>query len=76
MSALIEAIAAELDRLDANINGEGLEVEAHELGARFFDTQERTVYEPEAALAALRALSDGAGYDAACQALAVLPERA
>ena len=74
MGVVIDAIRLELDRLDANDDGTGLEVEAHPAGARFFDTQESAVYEPTEALDALRALPDGAGFEDAWQALAHLEE--
>lgn len=74
--ATIESIQTELDRLDANDDGTGLDVEAHEAGARFYDTQESAGYEPDEALDALRALPDGAGFEATWQALAHLRETA
>ncbi len=74
MGDIIEKLSAELERLDANDDGTGLEVEAHPGGARFYDCQESAVYVPEEARRALAALPNGAGYDDAWQALALLDE--
>jgi hypothetical protein len=75
MLAAIESIQAELERLDANDDGTGLDVEAHPGGARFYDTQESAVYDPEEALDALQALPNGAGFEETWQALTRLTER-
>ncbi len=71
---IIARLRAELERLNTNDDGTGLEVEAHPDGARFYDCQESAVYVPEDALAALQALPDGAGFEGAWQALARLEE--
>jgi hypothetical protein len=80
MSNIIDAIRAELDRLDAG-GDDGIEVEAHPAGVRFYDTQESAVYDAAEALAALRAVGpddinpdDGGGFGAAWNALAHLQE--
>lgn len=76
----IEAIQAELDRLGAG-GDDGIEVEPHPSGVRFYDTQESAVYDVAEALAALLAVGledidpeDGGGFGAAWQALARLQE--
>lgn len=68
----VDAIRGELDRLDAD-GGDGIEVDEETSLVRIYDTQVSDLYDPDAVLDALRALPDGAGFDAVWQALARLP---
>lgn len=76
----ITAINKELRRLKANSGGDGIEVKAGPTPntATFFDTQVTATYDADSALQALRNATaegwEGGGFEAAWQALALLPE--
>lgn len=79
MTELLVAIKHELHRLGAS-GGYGIEVEPgpYPGTVTFYDTQETAIHAGQAALDALRAASadgwDGGGFEAAWQALSLLPE--
>lgn len=66
--AKVDAIREELDRLDAG-GGDGIEADEETSLVRLYDTQVSDLYEPDGVLAALRALPNGAGFEATWEAI-------
>jgi hypothetical protein len=66
----VDEIRAELERIGAG-GDDGIEVESHSAGARFYDTQETAIYD---SAAALRGVPSGEGFAEAWNALVHLEE--